>query len=73
MEPRILETVVTESGVTLKLDDGVTVELSVNPGYLHLHFAGTAGSINAIRNYYDANPGLRLPNYLDIAYTTKQE
>lgn len=64
----------TDGSVVITLANGVTVNLSTNPGYLHLHFSGIKGRLSASAFHNQPEiPSLDLANYLDVTYTPSRE
>lgn len=73
--PIISKAEVTKDMVRLTLSDGVTVDVTVHPGRLHLHFSGMAPDepgvvIGAFVGQPNV-PMLQVANYVDVAYKPK--
>lgn len=68
-EAKIVETKVTSYGVDIKLSNGVSFSVSVNPDYLHLHFSGTKVPMIVSSNVYSPEiPSLTTSNFVEIKY-----
>lgn len=66
----------TDDNVVITLENGVSIDISTHfKDRIHLHFTGTEPHLvaSAIHSELSCIPKLQLANYLDIAYTPKNQ
>lgn len=60
------------NNVTVTLKNGVTVDLSFNEDYVHLHFSGTKDNVVATPFRFVPNCAkVESANYIDVCFTAK--